>query len=131
MNAPYNPAIRIDQLGKHTLQEVYDFVIDHLRKQSQPAKKGLRCCYRLEFPDSAKVLRCAVGCLIPDEIYKQEFEGRSISGLVKDGQTWTIPHEHFALLEALQRLHDRYFEIFKVEAQSICKNFNLTYSPPQ
>jgi hypothetical protein len=83
-------------------QELFDTVATHLLGQKKAAKNaaGL-CCYRS--PDG---LRCAVGCLIPDEVYDPSLEGRSALKL------WDSPilahlKEHSALLCDLYVLHDK------------------------
>ena len=71
------------------------------------------CAYR------AGPKSCAVGCLIPDNLYTSEIEGTGISTLINQGDTY--PHhplgyalkqagftpEQYPLLRDLQRVHDR------------------------
>ena len=45
-------------------QTIYDTVCAHLAQQKQRAASNGKCLYRT--PDG---MRCAVGCLIPDELY--------------------------------------------------------------
>lgn len=60
-----------------TNQEIFDRVIAHLRKQGEPAVNDEGDCrYRVEVDD--RVLMCAVGCLIADEHYSENFEGKSL-----------------------------------------------------
>ncbi|MGQ7794513.1 hypothetical protein ACUN0C_19080 [Faunimonas sp. B44] len=55
-------------------QEAFDFVVRHLFKQGERAvAEGGGCLYR--GPDGTK---CAVGCLIPDELYTPRLEGNSV-----------------------------------------------------
>ena len=85
-------------------QEVFDIVVSHLFTQGRPAYDGVQgCMYRA--PDG---LRCAVGVLIPDDLYDPEFETNSsdkvIHDLFKSGLAdW---REHEKLLLALQDAHD-------------------------
>jgi hypothetical protein len=85
-------------------QEVFDIVVNHLFTQGRPADDDVRgCMYRA--PDG---LRCAVGVLIPDDLYDTEFETNSsdkvIHDLFKSGLAdW---REHEKLLLALQDAHD-------------------------
>jgi hypothetical protein len=85
-------------------QEVFDIVVNHLFTQGRPAYDGDQgCMYRA--PDG---LRCAVGVLIPDDLYVPEFETNSsdkvIHDLFKSGLAdW---REHEKLLFALQDAHD-------------------------
>jgi hypothetical protein len=85
-------------------QEVFDIVVNHLFTQGRPAYDVAQgCMYRA--PDG---LRCAVGVLIPDDLYDPEFETNSsdkvIHDLFKSGLAdW---REHEKLLLALQDTHD-------------------------
>ena len=54
-------------------QEVFNKVAAHLLAQGKPALKGEDCVYR-----SKDGLKCAIGCLIPDENYTPEMERKSI-----------------------------------------------------
>lgn len=85
-----------------TNQEIFTKVVQHLRQQGKPAKRGAQCAYR---GDGGTM--CAVGCLIPDEHYNSSFEGMSIKykpiilllqDLYPTIDTW--------LLLDLQQLHD-------------------------
>lgn len=55
-----------------TKQEMFDKVAEHLLKQGGPAwdDKDGACKYRA--PNGRK---CAAGCLIPDNMYRKEWEG--------------------------------------------------------
>lgn len=56
---------------------VFTIVASHLFNQGRPAisNRG-KCFYRLQ--EEGKVLKCAVGCLIPDSDYSKEFETKDI-----------------------------------------------------
>lgn len=59
-----------------TAQQLYTKVRNHLLTQNAKAMRGGRhqsCAYRAE--DGCK---CAIGCLIPDTLYKPSFEGNSV-----------------------------------------------------
>lgn len=60
-------------------QTTFDKIVEHLRKQKTKAISATAgCCYRSGHqPDG--VMRCAAGCLIPDEIYRPFMEGRSLN----------------------------------------------------
>lgn len=68
----------------YTLQEAFDKSYLHLVKQGKPAIDHTiggelgsgRCRYRA--PDGSK---CAIGCLIPDELYRPDLEGSNIQYL--------------------------------------------------
>jgi hypothetical protein len=91
-----------------TPQDIFDTVTRHLVTQGKPARRGRwgKCAYRGE--DGCK---CAVGVLIPDEMYVSEMDDRdntAIRDLVGSGDL-TFP-DYFArnltLLGALQHAHD-------------------------
>lgn len=94
-----------------TDQELFDKVAKHLLTQKIRSvglySKGapvMQCMYR-----GPNGLKCAVGCIIPDELYDPSFEGKAINslkisnalidaGIVSEGQ--------ILLLAELQSLHD-------------------------
>lgn len=119
-------------------QEVFDYVIGHLVSQGRQsidkkAKGGwVPCAYRGE--NGAK---CAVGALIPDEIYDDGMEGSPVDMLIEQ-----FPREcvitgiikHANLLIDLQKLHDdsrvwRDNGRFKDRVVIIAKNNNLNVPP--
>jgi hypothetical protein len=53
------------------MQSVFDFIVRHLFKQSKRAIGRFGCAYRV--PDTD--LKCAIGCLIPDDLYVKDIEG--------------------------------------------------------
>ena len=56
-------------------QEVFDKIYLHLIEQGRKSvNSDGRCQYR--YPDGDK---CAIGCLIPDELYTPELEGNGVS----------------------------------------------------
>ena len=83
-----------------TDQELFDRVVTHLAKQGRRAMARVACLYRT--PDG---LKCAIGCLIPDEKYRAEMEldpdiweeVMEVAG-ISDEQDW--------LARQLQRSHD-------------------------
>jgi hypothetical protein len=85
-----------------TKQEIFDTVAFHLIKQGKKSAndRGI-CLYR-----SPGGLKCAVGCLIPDEVYWPSMEGRSVSRLLGcyDGLKFLRPFK--AILNDLQQAHD-------------------------
>lgn len=96
------------------LQETFDKILKHLRTQGHPCMlstgKG-RCVYRNDAGES-----CAVGCLIPDEMYKPKLEEFSATLLLARGDSLSAylntlhedrPGMNFDLfLAACQRAHD-------------------------
>jgi hypothetical protein len=95
--------ISLKNLNEATAQQVFDQVVDHLRKQGVQSKNHTTgfCLYRYG------ALKCAAGCLIADDEYTPMMDGG-------DGGTWSFltiaikgfPTAHVELIQALQRLHD-------------------------
>ena len=63
-----------------TKQQVFDFVLEHLREQGEAAYEGGTCKYRTEDGKS-----CAVGCLISDDTYDSSMEGFKASSIILNG----------------------------------------------
>lgn len=87
-------------------QEIFDTVAKHLFKQGQRATDpdgGVMCSYR-----GANGTKCAVGVLIPDELYDAVMEGKTLDGLISCTMValpdWMM--EHWTLLGWLQDEHD-------------------------
>lgn len=82
-----------------TDQEMFDFVATHLRTQGRPASNSNGDCkYRILLDE--QMYKCAAGCLIPDEKYNIDMEGRSIGVLGIPGLSDS------GLLKKLQIVHD-------------------------
>lgn len=99
-----------------TNQEIFSKVATHLLTQNEKAQapRGIgemQCRYRVE-DASGKVLRCAVGCLIPDAHYTNNIEGEAAGP-----ETWRLLAQVFGvpklqhltvrLLTDLQCIHDQ------------------------
>lgn len=84
-----------------TEQKIFDKVATHLQKQGRRAldKDGV-CVYRGE--EGAK---CAVGALIPDELYDSKVEGVTVAGIPRHDDTEEDARK-LVLLSRLQRVHD-------------------------
>ena len=109
-----------------TNQEVYDKVKAHLLTQNAKSiSKDGDCKYRM----IRSTKRCAIGCLIPDNLYEKEMEGNAVHNLLHD---FPKVKEFFDgvssnLLDALQSVHDS--ELVKNwprELEAVAKNYNLT-----
>ncbi len=137
-----------------TLQETYDKVVAHLRKQGIRAMKqepnGFSACvYR-----NNEGLKCAAGCLIPDEKYSPYMEGMAVvSTDITDKMLsvllYAMPLEAFAipaesvmtpgriimeeghdlrLVAALQNVHDDHMpNQWDRALRNVCDIFNLKY----
>jgi hypothetical protein len=80
-----------------TDQEVFDRVATHLLTQRKKAEDQTgMCVYR--GPEGAK---CALGCLIPDELYEPRFEGADLRVMVAENIS-----QNRELLAYLQDIHD-------------------------
>jgi hypothetical protein len=112
------------------MQELYDKVVNHLRNQGVKSFAEGGCLYR------SNGLSCAVGCLIEDEFYVEELEGRTVDHIdVKNAVVKSIGRDltdqEMQLLLVLQNVHDT-FEVsewnkgFKLIA--ICFNLEYTYA---
>jgi len=99
-----------------TIDEMYNQMKDHFSKPGAVLGKemvnigGGSCYYRLD-RNPASPVRCAVGCLIPDDKYDPDWEGLGISAMKKSniGEVLGIPvgdSRAFNFLLAAQREHD-------------------------
>lgn len=94
-------------LKKLTNQQVFDKVAAHLLTQKRRAQVDSRCKYRAVL-DNGEVLKCAAGCLIPDEEYTPNFEGKTVYGHISSEGGWSFEGavQNVAFLFALQTIHD-------------------------
>ncbi len=123
-------------------QETFDKVVNHLRQQGRRASVGnsnepLGCRYRLQSDDDNIMLKCAIGCLIPDNKYNPKFEGESIIRLVNKfpevEQILDIKDDQdLVLLQDLQRVHDLSDRFAEKETHflEIAFRYELVYNPP-
>lgn len=86
-------------------QEVYNTVAQHMLKQNEKSVTelpdiGNACAYR-----GRDGLKCAAGCLIPDEVYNCSFENITWFDLVEYHR---FPEDHMKLISDLQTIHDVY-----------------------
>lgn len=88
-------------------QAIFNKVARHLLRQGKASKNSLQdCLYR--GPDG---LKCAIGALIPDKVYKPEWECNDPAhwGMSADDLTRTIPQyvgDDGNFATELQALHD-------------------------
>lgn len=94
--------ITLANLADATAQEVFDQVATHLLIQNEKAinREG-RCRYRF----GKQKLKCAAGCLISDDEYKESFECHSWQRLIFINN---ITDRHAHLIGKLQNIHDSY-----------------------
>lgn len=89
-----------------TNREIFDKVKDHLLTQNRKSLNSSGdCAYR-----GLNGAMCAVGCLIPDDEYYPDLEGRSVLSLrlqnVPSINKLTTSNKTSVLLRRLQRIHD-------------------------
>ena len=99
-------------INLETDYDVFNYVKEHLLKQNEKSLDpwSLSCHYRSQKEDG-KVLMCAVGCLMDDEFYLEEFENSSPSDArVKQAVESSITNWDYnvSLLNELQHIHDEY-----------------------
>lgn len=97
--------ITLHNLNEFSLQEIFNYVKHHLLTQNKKAlftwSTGcVSCKYRTEYN-----LKCAVGCLIPKDMYKSEIEGSTVFKVVNFYNA-KVNKERVALLRKLQIIHD-------------------------
>lgn len=125
-----------------TKQETFDIIVNHLRKQSKKSEhwndyhEFTECLYR--GPDG---LKCAVGCLIPDENYSEDMEGTGIQtelNLIKynmapskvDRILMNLGHD-IDLCSDLQAVHDWCgVEDWEGHLERVAINHSLIYTNP-
>ena len=109
--------ITLKTLKDATAQEVFDQVAAHLLTQGQKSEgRDENCLYR--GPDG---LKCAAGCLIADDEYDNEMEGRAWSVTVG------FPPAHSELIRALQFIHDGWpCEEWPTKIKGVASNFGLS-----
>lgn len=107
-------------------QEVFDYVVSHLRRQGRkairPGYKNHRCAYKAD--DGCK---CAAGCLIPEDKYTPIMEGKTWRTIVNQ---CGLSASHIDLISHLQWVHD--FSLPKKWEPGfldVASKFNLTYTP--
>lgn len=95
-----------------TRQELFDRVVQHCNRQGERSVVDasvptfLRyCVYRNE-----RSLKCGIGALMPDEVYEEVFEGKSVKDLPSEalkacGFDLSRPYE-MSFASDLQILHD-------------------------
>lgn len=117
----------------------FDTVVAHLRQQKKKAR-GLNqvgmliCKYRGD-----DGLKCAAGCLIPDELYKPEMEGMAAYPGPKSNPERMLVRETLealwhdpSLVSALQYVHDQWdVSCWEEELEAIAEEHNVIYTPPK
>jgi hypothetical protein len=108
-------------------QEVFDKVSTHLLTQMKQSSAGeddgFMCLYR-----SLDGLKCAIGCLIPDEFYHPSFEGKRVGMLTHVLNKIGLQVDYVFLMQ-LQRIHDTYPPCsWKDLLKEVAFNWNLDWN---
>jgi hypothetical protein len=119
------------------LQQLFDKAAAAVIAQGRPSRSddlsddGTVCRYRLDMTPECPI-RCAVGHLIPDEVYDPRMDHGSTGGFGLSGVLNAIgAGEHYNALRALQAVHDQaipddnFVAEFKREAREVFARFNL------
>ena len=110
--------------------DVFNYIKEHLLKQNEKSLDpwSLSCYYRAQKEDG-NVLRCAIGCLIDDRFYSEEFENTSPNDpRVKEAIENTIPNWEYNanMLCELQNIHDEH----EVDRWSLSLEYLESYFSP-
>ncbi len=123
-----------------TNQEVFTKVLTHLRQQGYASvhQTMSMCMYRSDFGDM-----CAVGCLIPDDLYSPSIEEMTIDQVIASNINIQVLFDGVSqeLLVDLQLAHDHELprkianELFELdsweyEMEQIAKKYGLIYDAP-
>lgn len=94
--------ITLATLPQATERDVFEQVQTHLLTQNKTSKDelGIYCVYK-----SKEGLKCAAGCLIADNEYSLEMEGKSWYSLIEEK---LVSEKHHLLIQKLQSIHDIY-----------------------
>lgn len=108
-------------------QAIFNQVYAHLLKQGAASKNHGDCVYRGDDGTS-----CAVGCLIPDDVYTPELERKSIKNELVNKVLLDLGYteENLPLLYHLQSAHDYELagagiEPWKLKMGCIAEDFSL------
>lgn len=124
--------ITLANLAEKTEQEVFDYISNHLLTQMQISRLDENLSYQMGFQDQlcayrgVNGLKCAAGCIISDEEYKEEFEAKSWEHLEKEGKVTSI---HSYLITRLQRIHNTVSEEYwESELKDLAKEIDLIFN---
>ena len=115
--------ITLKTLESATDQEVFNQIANHLISQNTKSSKdgGSFCHYR-----GSNNTKCAAGCIIADDEYKDCFEGKDWSQMVRRG--YATPR-HEKLIIRLQLIHDGSLPTYwKRDLISLAESLNLDHS---
>lgn len=120
-----------------TKQEMFDIFVPAIIKQGRKSMRNTVstwCAYR-----SHDGLKCAVGMLIPDELYTPEWERKSLSSIVEelffsgpDSGDWAEADTIIGFLEQAQQCHDlaadcEFVSDYIRRSKELARRHNLTW----
>ena len=122
--------ITLKTLEHATSQQVFDQIVNHLRKQGKPSidKRRIECLYH--GPDG---LKCAAGCLIADDEYSPEMDNNPANDTTWQHlvDTGVVPPHFSELIIHMQYLHDSERpEDWETEFEKAAQAFDLEYKKP-
>lgn len=92
--------VSIENLEQATEQQVFDHIKNHLLSQGERSMKSEELCgYRGQGGTI-----CAAGCLIPDDVYNEDWESKCWRSLVVDEG---VSPYHGTLILEMQMIHDK------------------------
>lgn len=119
--------VTLATLEQSTAQEVFDHVAKHLLTQktkcvSDESKDDFgimsRCAYK-----NKHSMSCAAGCIIADNEYKIDMEGKTWIDLIRYKM---VPEAHYELIDNLQAAHDlKKPQEWPTAIQAVAKYHNL------
>lgn len=120
-----------------TRQEAFDKALAHLRQQGRPAMNVALCAYRSD--DGGK---CAIGALIPDDMYSMVMEGKPAHLLLEhcpELHTVLAPKDGSFYRAMQAAMHDNipvnqhkdFREELEKGAAHIAFTYGLEYAAPQ
>lgn len=119
-------------------QQFFDKTVAFLRTQGEAAVTANGACRYRTSPSEDRVLMCAVGCHIPDNVYSSGFEGVSASELlrVSNDVCALFGGVDRALIEAMQLAHDDGLAVhglhaFEDQVENIAFDYGLKYITPE
>lgn len=110
-----------------TKQEVFDTVKAHLLAQGDQATVDGECVYW----DRNHDMKCAVGCLIPEDKYREEIEGHGVNELNNFLEEAcginAYDTDVITLLMDLQYIHDAFYDVeqWKEELEKLKETYDL------
>ena len=108
------------------LQETFNTVVEHLRQQGSKCQVGCSCKYRWEDK------RCAVGILIPDDLYDEEaMENCCVDSYPIKGILMSLGH-NIKLCSHLQDVHDHMpVDSWEEALRGVANHYHLDFPEPE